>query len=67
MLPRTIAAATLLVIACPAQTNHGQTNQWFPPDRLMTVGVYYYPEAWPEGQWERDIANIRKFGFEFIH
>ncbi len=33
----------------------------------MTVGVYYYPEAWPEAQWERDIANIKKLGFEYIH
>ena len=33
----------------------------------MTIGVYYYPEAWPEQQWERDIANIKKLGFEYIH
>jgi len=30
-------------------------------DQLMTIGVYYYPEAWPEAQWEApDIANIKK-------
>ena len=40
---------------------------WFKPADMMTVGVYYYPEAWPESQWERDIGNIRTFGFEFIH
>lgn len=40
---------------------------WFPPQEMMTVGVYYYPEAWPETQWARDIANIRKLGMEFIH
>ena len=34
---------------------------------MMTIGVYYYPEAWPPEQWERDIANIKRFGFEFIH
>ncbi len=44
-----------------------QPAKWFPPEEMMTIGVYYYPEAWPESQWERDIANIRKFGFEFIH
>ncbi len=44
-----------------------QPNTWFPPERLVTVGVYYYPEAWPESQWERDIANISKLGFEYIH
>ena len=45
----------------------GQVNSWFPPGQLMTIGVYYYPEAWPESQWERDIANIKKLGFEYIH
>lgn len=40
---------------------------WFPPAQMTTPGVYYYPEAWPREQWARDIANIRKFGFEFIH
>lgn len=44
-----------------------QPQQWFPRDQMMTIGVYYYPEAWPEAQWERDIANIKKFGFEYIH
>lgn len=34
---------------------------------LMRIGVYYYPEAWPQSQWARDFANIRKFGFEFVH
>ncbi len=33
----------------------------------MRIGVYYYPEAWPEKQWPRDIANIKKMGLEFIH
>ncbi len=64
MLLRTVAATFLFATLSAAQP---QTNQWFPPDRLMTIGVYYYPEAWPEAQWERDIANIKKFGFEFIH
>lgn len=52
----------VLCISCLAQP-----DQWFPPRQLMTIGVYYYPEAWPESQWARDIANIRKLGFEFIH
>lgn len=33
----------------------------------MELGVYYYPEAWPRAQWERDIAGIRRHGFEFVH
>lgn len=39
----------------------------FPPADLMNLGVYYYPEAWPAAQWPRDVANIRKLGFEFVH
>jgi beta-galactosidase len=50
-----------------AQTSPGQIGRWFPPEQMMTIGVYYYPEAWPEAQWERDISNIKKFGFEYIH
>src|SRR5271165_2716263 len=62
-----IAALALLAPTCIAQPTPQQISQWFPPDQLMTIGVYYYPEAWPESQWERDIANVSKFGFEFIH
>ncbi len=39
----------------------------FSPADLMTLGVYYYPEAWPTEQWARDIANIKKLGFDFVH
>ena len=39
----------------------------FPPADLMTIGVYYYPEAWPEAQWPRDHANIKQLGLEFVH
>jgi len=40
---------------------------WFPPKDMMTIGVYYYPEAWPEAQWDRDLANMKKMGMEFVH
>ena len=33
----------------------------------MHVGAYYYPEHWPRKQWERDISNIAKMGFDFTH
>ena len=33
----------------------------------MKIGVFYYPEQWPENQWERDFNNIAKLGFEFTH
>lgn len=42
-------------------------ERYFPPAEMMTIGVYYYPEAWPPDQWERDITNIKRLGFEFIH
>lgn len=38
-----------------------------PPKDMMQIGVYYYPEQWPQSQWERDIKNISNLGFEFIH
>ena len=38
---------------------------WFPPKDMMTIGVYYYPEAWPESQWPRDMANMKKLGMEY--
>lgn len=39
----------------------------FPKADLMKIGVFYYPEQWPENQWERDLNNIAKLGFEFTH
>jgi beta-galactosidase len=39
----------------------------FPKADLMKIGIFYYPEQWPENQWERDFNNIAKFGFEFTH
>src|SRR5438132_2572382 len=56
--------APLMLLAAVA---FAQPAKWFPPEQMMTIGVYYYPEAWPEDQWERDIANIKKMGFEYIH
>src|SRR5918912_804939 len=41
--------------------------RFFPAKDLMRVGVYYYPEHWPESEWERDFANIERLGFEFVH
>ncbi len=62
-----LLGASFLAAAQSQVQNQSQVQKWFPPDQLMTIGVYYYPEAWPEAQWERDIANIRKLGFEYIH
>ncbi|NDW09961.1 beta-galactosidase [Dysgonomonas sp. 520] len=38
-----------------------------PEKSLMPIGAYYYPEHWPEHQWERDIKRIAELGFEFTH
>ncbi len=44
-----------------------QNPDWFPKKDMLTIGVYYYPEAWPETQWARDMENIHKLGMEYVH
>jgi beta-galactosidase len=59
---------SLLASAVHGQrASNPQANVYFAPGQMMTIGVYYYPEAWPPDQWERDISNIKRFGFEYIH
>ena len=55
------------LLLLPALALAAGPNDWFPRSDMMTVGVYYYPEAWPEAQWSRDMANIKKLGMEFVH
>ena len=57
-----------------AQANHhnqahhqSAAKTWFDRSALMQFGVYYYPEQWPREQWQRDLANIKKLGFNFTH
>ena len=42
-------------------------QRFFNKADLMQIGVYYYPEQWPREQWDRDLKNIKKLGFEFTH
>ncbi|ASB49753.1 beta-galactosidase [Alkalitalea saponilacus] len=42
-------------------------NRFFPEDRLLIPGAFYYPEHWPEHQWERDFEKMAEMGFEFVH
>lgn len=42
-------------------------NRFFPENKLVTTGIYYYPEQWDKSQWERDIKKIASMGFEFVH
>jgi beta-galactosidase len=59
--------AALLPVLTLAPAIRAQHPDWFPKDQMLTIGVYCYPEAWPESQWPRDMANIRKLGMEFVH
>ncbi|WP_300977327.1 beta-galactosidase [Flavobacterium sp.] len=73
-----IILATLLLATCiimPVFSQNKKTvtsenkdpQRFFPKSDLMQIGVYYYPEQWPKEQWERDLKNIKKLGFEFTH
>jgi beta-galactosidase len=69
-LPRSLAAFALAAAlpAMPASTPASPSAPYtFARADLMTIGVYYYPEAWPAAQWPRDMANIKKLGLEFVH
>ncbi len=49
---------------------HGERNDPKPLDlgnSLMPVGAYYYPEHWPEEEWERDLKKMAELGFQFTH
>lgn len=60
----TLASAALLATTSfAAELN----PEWFPKQQMLTIGVYYYPEAWPSSQWARDMENIHKLGMEFVH
>ena len=59
-----ILALFLSTISVSAQ----KTKQdYFPEKQLITVGAYYYPEHWPQSQWERDLGKMADMGFEFTH
>jgi beta-galactosidase len=42
-------------------------SSFFEPSKMIETGIYYYPEAWPEAQWDRDFAKMAEMGFEFTH
>ncbi len=63
-------AAVLLLAGLVVRSPHVQARSpetFFPARDLTTVGVYYYPEHWDPGQWERDFRNMAAMGFEFTH
>src|ERR1035437_10154719 len=63
---KSLCAPWALALMIPCLTPAAAPD-WFPRADMMTIGVYYYPEAWPESQWARDMANMRKLGMEFVH
>lgn len=62
-LPALIVGLLGFAVSSPV---HGDEARFF-PNKGMEFGVYYYPEHWPEGQWERDIKRVAELGFDFIH
>ncbi len=55
--------AVMFSLLAAAQT----PSPFFEPSKMMETGVYYYPEAWPESQWDRDFTKMAEMGFEFTH
>jgi beta-galactosidase len=61
-----LVAAFLFTGVAQAVPPQGAAVRLNPAD-MMNIGVYYYPEAWPQDQWARDIANLKRLGLEFVH
>ncbi|MFW5877607.1 MAG: beta-galactosidase, partial [bacterium] len=58
---------TFLFLLFSGNLIHSQISEIIPSESVVPVGAYYYPEHWPEDQWERDIKRIAELGFEFTH
>jgi len=70
MLFRVLAVVIFVVFQLAAQAvaqMNSPRDRFFPDADMMRIGTYYYPEAWPQEQWPRDIANIKKLNLEFVH
>jgi beta-galactosidase len=63
---RNVVIAMLVVLLWAAAVPDARQAPFQERD-MMTIGVYSYPEAWPREQWARDFANMKKYGFEFVH
>jgi beta-galactosidase len=61
-----IAIISLINMTIPSLAQ-GSKREFFPKKDLMQIGVYYYPEQWPEDQWDRDLKRMAEMGFEFTH
>lgn len=61
-----LTALLLSFLALPLRAAQSPAR-FFPAKDLMPIGVYYYPEHWPQAQWERDFARMEAMSFEFVH
>ena len=60
------AAFAATVVLAHAATPARGASVLQQPER-MSVGLFYYPEQWPQAQWKRDLDNIARLGFDFTH
>ena len=67
LLSPLLGACALIAASLSTRADSPAPSSPFPTPDLMRIGVYYYPEAWPENQWARDIANMKKMHLEFVH
>lgn len=44
-----------------------EPQSFFRDEELILSGSYYYPEQWPEEQWDRDLKRMAELGFAFTH
>lgn len=50
--------------------NKTNSKQWFFEQKgtdNMPIGAYYYPEHWPETDWEPNLKKMAELGFKFTH
>lgn len=66
-LLQSLSVCLILPILTTTVSAAQSPTRFFPAKDLMTIGVYYYPEHWPQDQWDRDFAKMEEMGFEFVH
>lgn len=62
-----LTVALLAAAPAPPPPSALTANGFLNSADMMRIGVYYYPEAWPESEWDRDMARMHSMGLEFIH
>ncbi len=67
LIPGPGSSSSASPVPSAAQASAPPAQRFFPKADLMKIGVYYYPEQWPESQWERDFRKMAGLGFEFTH